>query len=95
MSWDKPELGTCVAIPADYVNKSSGARQDGGEAWRRERKMKFMRYRGLVVWVFFLLFCIIFSLISIGPVWRRLFYSLNTAPGRGGRARRREEDFKK
>lgn len=44
MSGDKPELGTCVVIPADYVNKSSGARQDGGEAWRREGKMRFMRY---------------------------------------------------
>lgn len=56
MSWDKSKLGTCVVISADYVNKSSGAKQDGGEAWRREQKMRFMRQRGLGLVVFFFFF---------------------------------------
>lgn len=55
MSWgDKPELGALVAIPADCVNKSSGARQDGGEAWRRERKMRYGV--GFAFFFFFLFF---------------------------------------
>lgn len=86
MSWgDKPELGALVAIPADCVNKSSGARQDGGEAWRRERKMRYgVGFAFFFSCSFSPLFCIIFSLISIGAVRRRLFYSLNTPPGWGG-----------
>lgn len=86
MSWgDKPELGALVAIPADCVNKSSGARQDGGEAWRRERKMRYgVGFSFFFSFSFSPLFCIIFSLISIGPVRRRLFYSLDTPPRWGG-----------
>lgn len=70
-------LGAFLALPTDYVCKSSGAGQRGGEAWHRESKM---RYR---VRIFFFSFCIIFSLISIGSVWCRLFYSLRAVSGEG------------
>lgn len=44
--------GAFLALPTDYVCKSSGAGQHGGEAWHRESKI---RYRVGISFFFFLL----------------------------------------
>lgn len=33
--------GAFLALPTDYVCKSSGAGQHGGEAWHRESKIRY------------------------------------------------------
>jgi len=72
-------LGAFLALPTDYVCKSSGAGQRGGEAWHRESKM---RYR-VRIFFFFLLHNFFININRIRVVQIVLFPSCRVGRGSG------------